>query len=210
MRMALSTAGGPAGGPAHRQQGQNQAPTGTRPPGPFRLVSAKSGMSATEGTGCSCRSRGRLCMRSAPPPPQYVRGDGSPRPRNRGSSSPLMPVGTREQSLPARERVRDAIATHRQQRTTLPLGAALRQRCWGGRMQSADGTRRACVARSRCTSGPSASAAVEDGCRARTARGVLVSRDRDAPATAHVGTFCKFCCHISVQTSRGTAQAPSI
>ena len=61
-------------------------------------------------------------------------------------------------------------------------------------MHSADGTRRARPARSRCAGGgtwsgrpaqPSASAAGEGVCIARTARGVLVLRDRDAPAEAH-------------------------
>jgi hypothetical protein len=87
-----------------------------------------------------------------------------------------------------------AIATRRWRRIVRPLGAALRQRGRRGRLQSADGTLRARLARSRRAGGraqcgrsarPSASAAGEGNCRARTAHGVLVSRDRDAPAAVH-------------------------
>jgi hypothetical protein len=86
-----------------------------------------------------------------------------------------------------------AIATRRRRHIVRPLGAGLRQRSWGGQMQSADGTRHARLARSRHASSgtqsgrsarSSASAAGEVGRRARTARSVLVTRDRDAPAAA--------------------------
>ena len=76
-----------------------------------------------------------------------------------------------------------------------PSRSALRQRVrvWGERLLSADDTWRARLARSRRAGGctqcclaarPSASATGESDCRARTARDVIVLRDRGAPAAA--------------------------
>jgi hypothetical protein len=79
-------------------------------------------------------------------------------------------------------------------------------------MQSADGTRCARLARSRhasrstqsgCSARPSASAAGEGNCSARTARSVLVTRDRDAPAAAHSAAVR--CCPSPEQLGRATA-----
>jgi hypothetical protein len=86
-----------------------------------------------------------------------------------------------------------ATAKRRLQHLTQPCGTALRQLGWGESLQSADDTARARLALSRragsgtrCRSAmlPSTSAAGEDDCRAWTTRGVLVSRDREAPAAA--------------------------
>ena len=89
-----------------------------------------------------------------------------------------------------------AIMTSRRQHVVWPLGAALRQRGWRGRLQGADGTRCARPARSRRAGGGTwcsssarhsvgAAAAGGGDCIARTARGVLVPRDRDAPEAAY-------------------------
>jgi hypothetical protein len=72
----------------------------------------------------------------------------------------LMPVGTRERSRPARERVRDAIATRRR-----------RKQCG-------------------CSALLSANAAGEGDCRARTARGVLASRYSSTEAAYCAAARC--------------------
>jgi hypothetical protein len=86
-----------------------------------------------------------------------------------------------------------AIATRRRRHSVPPCGAALRQLGWGEQLQGADDTGRARLARSQRVRGgircclavlPSASAARESDCGARTAHGLLVSGDRNTPAAA--------------------------
>ena len=95
----------------------------------------------------------------------------------------------------------------------LPCGAARSQLSWGERLQSADGTGRAGRACSRCAGAGtrcflaalfSASAAGESDCRARTTRGVLVSRDRIASAAALVAAVRS--CPPPVRRGRATAE----
>ena len=85
------------------------------------------------------------------------------------------------------------LALRRRRHSVLPCGAVLRQCSWGERLQGADDTWRACLARSHRISGgtrccraelPSASAARESNCGAQMARGLLVSRDRNTPVAA--------------------------
>ena len=85
------------------------------------------------------------------------------------------------------------LALRRRRHSVLPCCAVLRQCSWGERLQGADDTWRACLARSHRISGgtrccraelPSASAARESNCGAQMARGLLVSRDRNTPAAA--------------------------
>jgi hypothetical protein len=95
----------------------------------------------------------------------------------------------------------------------LLCGAALSQLGWGERLQSADGTWRACLARSRRAGGgtrcpraalPSASSAGESNCRARMTRGVLVSRDLNASGAAFVAAL--LFCPPPVRLGRATAE----
>ena len=95
----------------------------------------------------------------------------------------------------------------------LLCGAALSQLSWGERLQSADGTWRACLARSQRAGGGtrcpraallSASSAGESYCRARTTRGVLVSRDLNASVAAFVAAL--LFCPPPVRLGRATAE----
>ena len=95
----------------------------------------------------------------------------------------------------------------------LLCGAALSQLGWGERLQSADGTWRACLARSRRAGGGtrcpraallSASSAGESNCRARMTRGVLVSRDLNASGAAFVAAL--LFCPPPVRLGRATAE----
>ena len=63
----------------------------------------------------------------------------------------------------------------RRRHSVRPLGAALRQRCWGGRLQSADDTTRARLARSRRGGGGGAQSA-QVACCAERSEDVLGTR----------------------------------
>jgi hypothetical protein len=105
------------------------------------------------------------------------------------------------------------IAARLRRHSMLLCGAALSQLGWGERLQSADGTWRACLARSRRAGGgtrcpraalPSASSAGESNCRARMTRGVLVSRDLNASGAAFVAAL--LFCPPPVRLGRATAE----
>jgi hypothetical protein len=96
-----------------------------------------------------------------------------------------------------------------------PSRSALRQRVrvWGERLLSADDTWRARLARSRSAGGcaqcclaarPTVSATGESDCRARTARDVIVLRDRCAPAAAPDAAVRR--CPLPARLGRATAE----